>query len=70
MLKIAIINISAGVGLGQVFSRYAFLALALSATPAIADNFRDAAGAGAADRRHPRRCDGGGTPPPNWTAAA
>lgn len=39
MLGIAAINISAGVGLGQVVSRYAFLALALSATPAIADSF-------------------------------
>ena len=39
MLGIAPINISAGVGLGQVFSHYAFLALALSATPALAESF-------------------------------
>lgn len=39
MLGIASIIISAGVGLGHNFSRYAFLALALSATPVLAESF-------------------------------
>lgn len=39
MLGIASINISAGVGLGQGFSHYAFLALILGASPARAESF-------------------------------
>lgn len=39
MLGIAPINISAGVGLGHNVSRYAFLALVLSAMPACAESF-------------------------------